>query len=879
MPLPLPNLDDRDFEQLLTEARQRIRQSTTGWDDLTESDPGIVLLELFAYLTDTMIYRLNRLPNKVYIAFLRLLGVSLHPPSAASTTLRFSRAPRFDQAVEIPRGTRVTLERSGGSSQPPIFMTMRTVTLPVGTDSVDVTAIHAEQVEAEEASTKATGLPGFSVTVARPPIISGTGDPLDLIVAVEAAAGELDERVPAIQFADTPYRIWREVENFANLGDDRFVYVVDRISGTVTFAPAIQTVNPEDGMISTAPAALGEVPPAGRSIRVWYRRGGGAEGNVATGTLNALKDPIRGVVVTNVTPASGGRDAEALENALLRGPKELHSLQRAVTADDFELVALKTLEVARAKAFTRAAVWRYAQRGAVEVVLVPDVPETAWQGDWLPKATLMEYATDEAREQVQRALDERRPLGTECLVTWAHYKTVRVTANIVVRREEDPEAVKNRVHERLHRTINPLPSEKYNAKGWQFGQALRVSNVYDVTLSEPGVRWVDNVALMIDEVPNAVTTVAAEAVQPNTWYVGSENHVFRSLNNGDGWETAVSFDEDEVVRLVRTHSGVAGMVAAMTRVGEDESRVYISADCGESWQKVANTDFQVEDMTWMQRDHIPVLLLATDRGLYELNNPGPNTNLEQVLVNPNNQAMRFYAVVAATNLRGELTVAVAAQESGGVYLSFDGGVPNSFGIIEGMEGLDVRTLAVQYKGPRAWLWAGAFAFGDDVGKGCFRWELLSSEDPPSGWFTYDGNWKAGSCRGLAFFGDIVFAATHRAGIMRLDPTLQSPKWETPDTKGNSGLPLRDLARGRFAPIDTIAANPAGTMLLAGVAGRDEATEHIGVYRASDQGSAYAQWKFSHISTGRFTDKVTLPETWLFASGAHEITVVSEDETG
>ncbi|MCC6802644.1 MAG: putative baseplate assembly protein, partial [Anaerolineae bacterium] len=120
-------------------------------------------------------------------------------------------------------------------------------------------------------------------------------------------------------------------------------------------------------------------------------------------------------------------------------------------------------------------------------------------------------------------------------------------------------------------------------------------------------------------------------------------------------------------------------------------------------------------------------------------------------------------------------------------------------------------------------------------------------------------------------------ATHRAGIMRLDSTRQNPAWETPDI--NSGLPLRDLARGRFITVDTLAANPAGTMLMAGVAGTNEDAEGEGIYRAADQGAAYAGWKFARASTSRFTDKVTLPETWLFASGDHEITVVSEDETG
>ena len=872
MPLPLPDLDDRNFEQLVAQAMQRIRQSNTAWDDLSPSDPGVVLLEVFAYLTDSMIYRLNRLPNKVYIALLRLLGVALHPPAAAGTTLRFSRARGFTQAVEIPRGTHVTLERSSaaGSSTSPVFITTATVTLAQDMESVEVPALHAEEVIGEALGT-ASGLPGFAATVQHPPIIAPTGESLDLIVGIEAASGELNERIPAIQYEGVPYRIWREVENFANLGEDRHVYVVDRMSGTITFAPSLAAQG------NDAPAALGEVPPAGRMIRAWYKHGGGTTGNVAANTLTVLKDPIRGVQVTNPTPATGGRAAETLENALLRGPKELHSLQRAVTANDFELVALKTLEVARAKAITRAAVWSYAQRGAVELLLVPDVPETAWQGDWLAKATLMEYATDTARDQVQMALDERRPLGTTCLVAWAHYKTVRVDARIVVRREEDFAAVKERVLARLHRVINPLPNAKFGLAGWPFGQALRVSNLYDIALAEPGVRWVDGVSLIVDEVPDAVTTIAADAFQAQTWFAGSENHVFRSLNDGDGWENTISFPDEEHVELVRTHPAQAGLVAAITRVGDsDSSRVYVSADCGESWQAVTTLDFQVEDAAWTRRDKTPVLLLATDKGFYELIDPHANSSVVQVLVSAQNQAMSFYAVTTSTDARGDVSVAVAAQNSGGVFLSSQGGRSNTFRPIEGMEGLDVRMLAVQAQGPRAWLWAGTFAFGDDTGKGVYRWELRGDEDPVTGWETFTGNWKAGSCRGLTFCTSGVLAATHRSGIMSLDPTQANPQWQTPDV--NSGLPLRDLARGRFVTVGSIAANPAGTLVMAGVAGNEDQAAGRGVYRAAEQGSPFANWKFASCSTERFTDKVTLPETWLFASGAHEITVVSEDET-
>ena len=104
----------------------------------------------------------------------------------------------------------------------------------------------------------------------------------------------------------------------------------------------------------------------------------------------------------------------------------------------------------------------------------------------------------------------RRALGTTCVVTWTRYKPVRVSARVVVRRQEDQDRVKQRVLERLHGTINPLPTT-YSPSGWRFGQALRASHVYDVGLAEPGVLWIDRVQLRVEDVPRKdVTTVAAD---------------------------------------------------------------------------------------------------------------------------------------------------------------------------------------------------------------------------------------------------------------------------------------------------------------------------------------------------------------------------------
>ena len=177
-----------------------------------------------------------------------------------------------------------------------MFTTVETVTIATGETEVEVLARHCEPVDAELAG-RGTGAPGLVVNLARAPVIAPTGDGLDLVVGVETDAEALEASAPAVRHEGKAYRIWREVENFSNLGADRFVYVSDRLAGNITFAPSARMCNAE-GELQEAAQALAEVPPADSEIRVWYRRGGGSNGNVTAGLLTTLKDPIPGVEVT-----------------------------------------------------------------------------------------------------------------------------------------------------------------------------------------------------------------------------------------------------------------------------------------------------------------------------------------------------------------------------------------------------------------------------------------------------------------------------------------------------------------------------------------------------------------------------------------------------
>jgi len=875
MPLPSPNLDDRRFEDLLQEAQRRIRQTCPEWTDLSPGDPGTVLMEVFAHLTEVMIYRLNRLPEKAYIEFLRLLGVKLRPPSAAIATLRFTLKAAQDKPVKIPRGTRVAAERSGADAEVAVFATAESATIGPGTTAVEVTAYHCDMVQAEPAG-EGTGLPGLSLRVRRPPIVAPTGDGLDLVVGVEARDEELGPTTPARRQGGKTYRIWREVEGFTELGEDAFVYVADRAAGLITFAPALR-MQDAGGALEDVPRALGEVPAAGREVRVWYRTGGGPAGDVAADTLKTLKDPVPGVHldVTNPSPASGGAAAETLENALRRGPQELHSLRRAVTARDFELLAeASSGGVNRARAYTKATLWKYAQPGTVEVVLVPSVPEeNQGQGPVTPEM-LRAHETEATRTQIQEALEHRRPLGTTCLTKWSGYKAVQVRTRVVVHREEDPAAVGERVLRRLYDTINPL-SRPPDSAGWPFGQSLSAYHVYRILGTEPGVKNVEPVRLRVADVPGAdVKTLSADDFQPHTWYAGLADVVYRSGNDGEGWEPIARFPGERVVlvkaypRAAGTGPGRAGRLAIATQVPGPEggSRVHLSRDCGESWEAGPRTQFRIEDMAWLDRDGVTTLMLATEVGLYEL--AGRTEALPvQILVDPQNQKLGFYAIAISTDVLGKTSVALAARARGGVYLSGEGGAPNTFRHI-GLKNEKVRLLAVQHRGPHRYLWAGFEASGDDPGEGCARWELSGAADSPGDWQTFDQGWRAGGCRSLAFLGSTVLAASLRLGILTLDTGSTKPRWNTPDV--SCGLPLLEM--GRMERVDCLAAAPAreegeptaGVILAGGPRG---------VYRSRDGGTQYEE-----SSSREFADEVTLPQSWLFCSAEHDVQVVSEDET-
>ena len=112
MALPVPNLDDRRFQELVDDAKRLVQQRCPEWTDHNVSDPGVTLIETFAWMTDQLLYRMNRIPDRNYVKFLELIGLRLFPPTAARVPVTFWLSAPQPDVLRIAAGTEVATLRT-----------------------------------------------------------------------------------------------------------------------------------------------------------------------------------------------------------------------------------------------------------------------------------------------------------------------------------------------------------------------------------------------------------------------------------------------------------------------------------------------------------------------------------------------------------------------------------------------------------------------------------------------------------------------------------------------------------------------------------------------------------------------------------------------
>jgi hypothetical protein len=115
MALPEPAVDSRTYREIITEALARVPVHTPEWNNLGASDPGVTLLQVFAFIAESAIYRANRIPKRNRQKFLRLLGINQRAAQPARGIVSFT-APQLyvlDAGVKLAAGNVPFVTQSG----------------------------------------------------------------------------------------------------------------------------------------------------------------------------------------------------------------------------------------------------------------------------------------------------------------------------------------------------------------------------------------------------------------------------------------------------------------------------------------------------------------------------------------------------------------------------------------------------------------------------------------------------------------------------------------------------------------------------------------------------------------------------------------------
>ena len=319
----VPQIDytSRDYLSIRNDLLDLISFYAPKWTSRDPSDLGIAMIELFAYMGDSINFYIDRAANEGFIGtasqrdsilqLATMFGYSPNKISAATTILEFTNSGASDQV--IPAGTLFAVSAVTNSTSNQVFFESDAeVTVPAG-GTATVTATEG-------------------LTIANEELGSSNGAPRQVFKL------------------GYPYVIDKSVVITVN--NTKYTYVSSLLDyGMVDYV--FSTYNDADGntYVVFGDGINGIVPPAAGRILVTYRTGAGSVGNVPAATItHQMTNVVGGVSVKNTIPATGGSDEESTESIRSNAPKALRSLDRAISLRDYSSLALRYPGVAKAVA-------------------------------------------------------------------------------------------------------------------------------------------------------------------------------------------------------------------------------------------------------------------------------------------------------------------------------------------------------------------------------------------------------------------------------------------------------------------------------------------------------------------------------------------------
>jgi hypothetical protein len=461
---PVVDYMARDYESLLKAMYDLAPLKLPQWKDFAnEADFGNVLLEMFAHIGDILSYYQDRVANESFlgtartrrsvIEHLRLIGYKLSTAVPAAASLDVSVPETVNAVVTVNAGDAFATKslknkpslRFEYTRESPLLIDFSTIAADSGTHKKIFRGLPVEEgrLIMSEVLGTSDGLPNQRFILAHPgvilhPIGAALQTSRDIILVTQLGA-----------VIDPPWNL-QDTLAFSRAGQKDYVIEIDEADqATVIFG---------DGR-------FGAVPASGAQIRATYRVGGGQVGNGPADSIQtivgAAQLALLGAQVTNPAAATGGADRESIENAIQHAPAVFRSLKRAVTAADYEALALSFKGVGKVQA--RATGWN--------TVTLYVAPEGGGKVSDVLEANLKAY------------FEDKRMLSQIVEVQDVDYVSIFVTAEIGV------ESYYPRLE--VQAMVQKVAGSVLAFDNVNFGQTIYLSKFYEASEAIAGVLFVN----------------------------------------------------------------------------------------------------------------------------------------------------------------------------------------------------------------------------------------------------------------------------------------------------------------------------------------------------------------------------------------------------
>jgi hypothetical protein len=474
---PLPPIDytSRDWSSVVLDLEAAIPTYLPEWTSTSALDFGIVLLELFSYISDELNYYVDRVANEAFLptatqrqSVLNLAYLIDYEPQGslpARVVMNLSVSSSVTSDFVLPQGSQFSTQGTTGST-PVIFELAADHTVPHTAAGTSITAttegnlvvVQGVTVTAE-ALGASTGVPGMIFSLFQTPVIQGS-----VTVFVDEGNGPIP---------------WVSVPDLIDAGPFDAVYAVTEDANGIDY------VNFGDGV-------NGRVPAPQSPITATYRVGGGAIGNVGSAQITVDRTGTSAFTsVTNPAPATGGADPESIASIQVNAPKSLTAGNRCVTLQDYASVAQQYPGISQASATatvpTTINLYIHPAGGPYKTADLTSLVSAL--------ALDLTYGGPGAMSStgVSGYLDTRKMASTSITVLPPSYAgavayvpiVLSLTVNVL------PQYTNAQVEQDVLSALNTL----FTFSTFSFGQRIPLSSVYSAIQAVPGVAYLQVTAM------------------------------------------------------------------------------------------------------------------------------------------------------------------------------------------------------------------------------------------------------------------------------------------------------------------------------------------------------------------------------------------------